>query len=92
MVPRVRILGIQVGMPPRSHPRAPCGSDAHALPVYEKDLDHIVGMVHIKDLLRLLVHEDHHRRARPRVPVVPETAELDTVLTVMRQRSRRWPW
>ena len=28
------------------------------IPVYEKDLDHIVGMVHIKDLLRLLLNDE----------------------------------
>jgi CBS domain containing-hemolysin-like protein len=42
-------------------------------------------MVHIKDLLRLLVHDETITAAHARtVPVVPETAELDTVLTVMR--------
>jgi magnesium and cobalt exporter, CNNM family len=86
MVPRVRILGIQVGMQPGAIRELLADQTHTRYPVYEKDLDHIVGMVHIKDLLRLLVHEETisagHARA---VPVVPETAELDTVLTVMRR-------
>ena len=86
MVPRVRILGIQVGMPPGAIRELLADQTHTRYPVYEKDLDHIVGMVHIKDLLRLLVHEETITAAHARaVPVVPETAELDTVLTVMRR-------
>jgi CBS domain containing-hemolysin-like protein len=86
MVPRVRILGIQVGMKPRTIRELLADQTHTRYPVYEKDLDHIVGMVHIKDLLRLLVHDETITAAHARaVPVVPETAELDTVLTVMRR-------
>jgi CBS domain containing-hemolysin-like protein len=86
MVPRVRILGIQVGMKPGAIRELLADQTHTRYPVYEKDLDHVVGMVHIKDLLRLLVHEETITAAHARaVPVVPETAELDTVLTVMRR-------
>ena len=86
MVPRVRILGIQVGMQPGAIRELLADQTHTRYPVYEKDLDHIVGRVHIKDLLRLLVHEETITAAHARtVPVVPETAELDTVLTVMRR-------
>ena len=55
-------------------------------PIYEKDLDHILGMVHIKDLLRLLLQEETITAAHARaVPVVPETAQLDAVLAMMRR-------
>jgi CBS domain containing-hemolysin-like protein len=86
MVPRVRISGLETGMPPDKL-RQVLRETAHTrYPVFEKDLDHIVGMVHIKDLLRLLL-DNHvlssaHARA---IPVVPETAELDTVLAAMRR-------
>jgi CBS domain containing-hemolysin-like protein len=86
MVPRVRILGIQVGMKPTAIRELLADQTHTRYPVFEKDLDHIVGMVHIKDLLRLLVHDETITAAHARaVPVVPETAELDTVLTVMRR-------
>ena len=86
MVPRVRIVGIQVGMTPAAI-RALLSDQTHTrYPVFEKDLDHIVGMVHIKDLLRLLLREETVSAAHARpLPVVPETAPLDTVLTVMRR-------
>jgi CBS domain containing-hemolysin-like protein len=54
--------------------------------LYERDLDHIAGIIHIKDLLRLLLSGDTItvEHARP-VPLMPETAELDDVLDTMRR-------
>jgi CBS domain containing-hemolysin-like protein len=86
MVPRVRIIGIPVGTGPEAI-REVLANPAHTrYPVYEKDLDHIVGSVHIKDLLRLLLSDARVEtsQARP-LPVVPETAPLDDVLAVMRR-------
>lgn len=86
MVPRVRISGIPVGTPP-DRIRSLLQATAHTrYPIYEKDLDHILGMVHIKDLLGLLLREETVSSAHARqVPMVPETAPLDTVLAVMRR-------
>jgi CBS domain containing-hemolysin-like protein len=54
--------------------------------VYEGDLDHILGMVHIKDLLGVLLRNESIGRAHARpLPLVPETAELDSVLSTMRR-------
>lgn len=86
MVPRVRISGIPMGMRPESI-REHLGREPHTrYPIYEGDLDHIVGMVHVKDLLRLLLRGETIGTAHARpLPVVPETAALDTVLSTMRR-------
>ena len=85
MVPRVRVTGLRVGMPfdevvrvVRRHPHT-------RYPIYRGDLDHILGMVHIKDLFRRLrnrraVHEHDARE----VPFVPETATIDEVMAALR--------
>jgi len=86
MVPRVRITGIAIGTTP-AQVRELLGQSPHTrYPIYERDLDHIVGMIHIKDLLRLLLAEATIAtgHARP-APYMPETAELDDVLDVMRR-------
>ena len=86
MVPRVKISGIPIGTAPE-RVRELLGRTAHTrYPIYEGDLDHIVGIIHIKDLLRLLLENEvlDALHARP-VPVVPETAPIDTVLGVMRR-------
>jgi CBS domain containing-hemolysin-like protein len=88
MIPRVHTCGIPVGasdaelreiLPAHRHTR---------YPVYDGSMDHIVGTVHIKDLLNLL-----HARSGL-VPAVvrkaaylPETATLDDVLKAM-ERTR----
>lgn len=86
MVPRVRISGIPVGAGPADL-RTILGRSPHTrYPVYEGDLDHIVGIYHIKDLLRLLLNEQSVSAAGARTaPVVPETALLDAVLATMRR-------
>jgi CBS domain containing-hemolysin-like protein len=86
MVPRVRITGIPLGSPPE-RVREALGRSPHTrYPVIEHDLDHIVGMIHIKDLLRLLLRNEAITQAHARpVPLVPETAPLDTVLATMRR-------
>lgn len=86
MVPRVRITGIAVGTTP-AQVRELLGTSPHTrYPIYERDLDHIAGMIHIKDLLRLLLADETiaASHARP-LPYMPETAELDDVLDVMRR-------
>ena len=86
MVPRVRVAGIQLGTKPEQI-RELLGQNAHTrYPIYERDLDHVVGMVHIKDLLRVLLRDEPIGRSHARaLPLVPETAPLDSVLTTMRQ-------
>jgi CBS domain containing-hemolysin-like protein len=85
MVPRVRISGLPVGASPE-RVRELLGRTPHTrYPIYEADLDNIAGMIHIKDLLRVLLRNERLTAAHARpVPVVPETAELDTLLAVMR--------
>jgi CBS domain containing-hemolysin-like protein len=86
MVPRVRIAGIPIGMDAsrveellRRVPKA-------RYPVYEGDLDHIVGVIHVKDLLRLMVAGAPVTSADARsMPALPETLLLDEVLAAMRR-------
>lgn len=88
MVPRVRVTGLPVGascediaclLRERAHTR---------YPVFESDLDHIVGTVHVRNLLdalserRALRQEDIRETA-----YLPENASLDDVLAAM-QRVR----
>ena len=86
MVPRVRVVGIELGTTPDGIRRLLSETPHTRFPVYERDLDHIVGMVHIKDLLRALINGESIQRphARP-LPLVPETAPLDDVLATMRR-------
>jgi CBS domain containing-hemolysin-like protein len=86
MVPRVRVIGIPAGTTP-DRIREVLGRSPHTrYPIVENDLDHIVGMIHIKDLLRVLLRDEPigASDARP-LPLVPESSPLDTVLATMRR-------
>jgi CBS domain containing-hemolysin-like protein len=88
MVPRVRVRGIEVGSGPEQI-RALLAETAHTrYPVYEGDLDHVLGVVHSKQLWGILQQErpvlgEDARKA----PFVPETMRLDDVIARMRERA-----
>ena len=56
-------------------------------PVYQEDLDHVIGIVHVKDLVG--VDRGSHAKARDvmrKVPLMPETMRLDQALTEFRRQ------
>jgi CBS domain containing-hemolysin-like protein len=86
MVPRVRLTGIPVGCSP-SEIRTLLRSEAHTrYPLYKGDPDHILGFIHIKDLLKRLQTGKTitARDARP-VPYLPASADLAAVVRSMNQ-------
>lgn len=86
MVPRVRVVGIPTGAGP-DQIRAILLRHRHTrYPIYEGDLDHIVGMLHVKDLLRrILLEERIASNSVRQLPVVPDSARLDDVLKTMQR-------
>jgi CBS domain containing-hemolysin-like protein len=88
MVPRVRVVGIPIGAAAERLRQIVLENRRTRYVVYDGDLDHIVGMLHAKDVLRRLIAGQTVTAADVRrIPVVPETATLDEVLTTL-QRDR----
>lgn len=90
MVPRVRLVGIPVGIEVDELRQIVRATPHTRYPVFIGDFDHIVGSVHIKALLRHFIANRPvtANDARP-LPYVPETMPLDEVLSAMRrQRSQ----
>lgn len=96
MVPRVHMLGIPLEADIDQIKQLIKETRHKRYPVYHQNMDHIVGMVHIKDILRLLITPDINLRAEQSgqpllhelikpVPFVPEAAKLDSVLNTMRE-------
>lgn len=86
MVPRVRIRGVEFGSPLPELQEIICSAPYTRYPVFVGDLDHIVGTIHIKDVLRrtrqdkTIIQSDIHP-----IPFIPETSTLDKVMEAMRQ-------
>jgi CBS domain containing-hemolysin-like protein len=88
MVPRVRVTGIEIGTAPEDVRRIAMVSGHTRYPVFDGDLDHIVGYIHIKELValvdagRVVTGRDAHP-----IPQVPDTAPLDDVLATFRRHA-----
>ncbi len=86
MVPRVRVAGLPIGATPEELRPRLLRHRRTRYPVYEGDLDHILGLVHVRDLLRLLRAGQPLSAANLRpIPAVPQTAALDEVLETMQR-------
>jgi CBS domain containing-hemolysin-like protein len=88
MVPRVHIAGIPLDAGREELVELLVSSPHTRYPVYCEDLDDVVGILHVKDVLRLLSRsgEPDGYPLRP-VPYVPETADVDVVLAAMRREG-----
>jgi len=87
MTPRPKIQAIPFEMPLPEMLKLVAESNYSRFPVYEGDLDHIIGVVHIKDLvrqhLRLKGNFDIRLLLRP-VHVVPEHYPVGILLTAFK--------
>ncbi|MDQ3696682.1 MAG: hemolysin family protein, partial [Gemmatimonadota bacterium] len=85
MVPRVRIVGIPLGATAAEMQAILEASPHTRYPVYDGTIDRIIGMLHVKDILRCVPSCRALAREQTRpAPFVPETAEMDSVLAAMR--------
>jgi CBS domain containing-hemolysin-like protein len=86
MVPRVRMVGLPIGASAAEIRRLLEAHRHTRYPVFDGDLDHISGMLHVKDLLkRLIVGESIAVSDVRPMPFVPDTAPLDDVLKTMQR-------
>jgi len=86
MVPRVHLVAVRVGTTADELRNVVRTRPHTRFPVHTGNPDNIVGMVHIKDVLRHIVLEQPITigDARP-VPYIPATTPLDKVLAAMRR-------
>jgi CBS domain containing-hemolysin-like protein len=89
MVPRTEIVAVPEDLDLNGLVAMARQTRFSRFPVYREDLDHVVGVVHVKDLLG--VDRASHAKARDlmrRVPFIPETLRLDQALAEFkRQRA-----
>jgi putative hemolysin len=88
MRPRVEIDALEVDTPPDEVVGAVAMSGFSRVPIHEGDLDHIIGFVYTKDLLRQQhLHWPIELRKLVRPPVfVPESLPLDRLLKTFNEK------
>jgi magnesium and cobalt exporter, CNNM family len=87
MVPRTEIVAVSDETPVAEVLITARQHRFSRFPVFHEDLDHIIGIVHVKDLVG--VDKDNRTRARDvmrKVPVMPETMRLDEALAEFRRQ------
>ena len=86
MTPRTDVHAIQADATYDEARQAVLQSGHSRIPVYEQTVDHIVGVLYAKDLLRLNPGDAFEARKLMRtVPYVPETKSIDDLLDDFRQ-------
>jgi CBS domain containing-hemolysin-like protein len=88
MVPRVRVKGIPHNASPELVVEILRKSRHTRYPVYSGDLDHIVGVVHVRDLLHCVIAGTSFAGEDVQgVAYLPETAPADVVLKTMHEEA-----
>ena len=88
MVPRVRVTGIEIGSEPGTVRKIAIASGHTRYPIFDGDLDHIIGYVHIKELMGLVAAGKPVSAADVHaIPQIPDTAALDDVLATFRRHA-----
>jgi putative hemolysin len=87
MTPRVDLVGIDLDDPPAEHERVARSVRFRYLPLYRDSLDHIEGFLDVPRYL--LARERSLDAARVGAFFVPETAPLDSLLSLMQHEHHR---
>jgi putative hemolysin len=88
MVPRPKVFAIDIATPPGEVEKMMVDSGFSRIPVYETTVDNIVGVVYIKDALRLLEKRQPVvlRKIVHPVHFVPETKKVGLLLKELQKR------
>ncbi|GAC1657908.1 MAG: hemolysin family protein [Candidatus Dormibacteraceae bacterium] len=91
MVPRTDVVGVDSGSTLDEIAHLIQTNGHTRLPVFEKDIDHIVGLVHAKDILKIYARggKDFRLEAPVLRPInrTPEQKKVDELLHDMRQKK-----
>lgn len=91
MRPRIDLDALDVNTPPEEVIGAVAMAGFSRLPVYEGDLDHVIGFVHIKDLFRQihLGWDIELRKLLKPAVFVPESMPLDRLLQLFQEQHNQ---
>jgi CBS domain containing-hemolysin-like protein len=89
MTARTRVQAIPIGIPKEKLLKVVTESRHSRFPVYENDRDHIVGIVHLKDLIRQTMKPDSKfdiRLILRAAPAVPEDYPVESLLAAFKSQ------
>ena len=89
MVPRTDMVCISIDTPLEELNRLAAENQYTRYPVYEEDIDHIIGLVHVKDLYSLSIKDEicPISKILREVLLVPETITMDNLVLEFKKRK-----
>src|SRR5262245_16377819 len=92
MVPRPEVVALSVDLPPEDCLAAVIESPYTRYPVYRDSLEHIVGILHVRDLFSAIanggIHTTRVEELVRTAPMVPETKDLAAMLREFRRANQ----
>lgn len=89
MTPRPKVQAIPCGLPIDELLEIVTSSNHSRFPVYENDLDHVIGLLHLKDLVNQQLNnkgEFELRRILRPAPAVPEDQHVERLLAAFKRQ------
>ena len=89
MIPRTDMVCIPIDMPMEELNKLAAENQYTRYPVYEDDIDHITGLVHVKDLYSLSIKDEvcPIAKIQREVLMVPETITMDNLVLEFKKRK-----
>lgn len=89
MIPRTDMVCIPIDMPLEELNRLAAENQYTRYPVYEEDIDHITGLVHVKDLYSLSINDETCpiEKIQREILLVPETITMDNLVLEFKKRK-----
>jgi CBS domain containing-hemolysin-like protein len=88
MTPRPGIVAIPADATLEQLRQLVIGEQYSRIPVYERDIDHVAGFVHVRDMFELEESQRESRTVRELVRPIPFVPEFKPVNALMRQMQR----
>lgn len=89
MIPRTDMVCIPIDMPMEELYKLAAENQYTRYPVYEEDIDHITGLVHVKDLYSLSIKYETCpiEKIQRNILLVPETMTMDNLVLEFKKRK-----
>lgn len=88
MTPRTDMICVPIDTPLDELNKIATENQYTRYPVYEGDIDHITGLVHVKDLFMLSLKNETCpiKKIQRKIPLVPETITLDKLVIMFKKQ------
>lgn len=88
MTPRTDMVCVPIEMPLEELNKLASENQYTRYPVYDGDIDHITGLVHVKDLFQISLNNEESciEKIQRKIELVPETITLDALVKIFKKQ------